>query len=49
MKWRCAWCNAALPEAERDHTEDATDGICEIHLIALKAQIAARRAKEAGR
>lgn len=46
MRWRCAWCEAEKPEAEREQGE-ITHGICARHLEGLKAEIAERRAKRA--
>jgi hypothetical protein len=47
MRWLCAWCNAALPEAQRDRDDNVTHGICLTHLEAWKAELLAmRRAKE---
>lgn len=39
----CAWCESEKPEAERDHRENVSHGMCQWHLVEMKAQIQARR------
>ena len=38
----CAWCESQKPEAERDHRENVSHGICQRHLVEMQAQIRAR-------
>jgi hypothetical protein len=38
----CAWCESQKPEAERDHRENVSHGICQRHLVEMKAQMGAR-------
>lgn len=48
MIWRCAWCEAVLPVAEREQSENTTHGICERHLVTLRAEMAARQGRARG-
>jgi hydrogenase maturation factor HypF (carbamoyltransferase family) len=36
--FRCAWCEAELPEDQRDHSENVSHGICGPHLEAWKKE-----------
>jgi hypothetical protein len=38
----CAWCESQKPEAARDHRENVSHGVCQRHLVEMKAQIEAR-------
>jgi hypothetical protein len=38
----CAWCESQKPEAERDHRENVSHGICQRHLVEMKTQLGAR-------
>jgi hypothetical protein len=41
---RCAWCEHLLPEAERDHGDNVSHGICDKHAAEFTANARARRA-----
>ena len=42
LRWRCAWCENELPEAERDQGSDVSHGICGPHAETLRAELRAR-------
>jgi hypothetical protein len=39
----CAWYESEKPEAQRDRRENVSHGMCQRHLVEMKAQIQARR------
>ncbi len=39
----CAWCQAELPDDERDKRPGISHGMCSAHLEKIKAEIEAKR------
>ena len=43
MTTLCAWCQAELPESERDTRPGISHGICKAHVAKMRAEIQKRK------